>query len=91
MHDRRIKSALPESDISAESDEKSTSIRVKGMMCGHCEARVKTALEEVSGIEEARPDHESGIVKLVMNAEVSESEIKDAIEKAGYKFKGYVK
>ena len=90
-HDRRIKSALPESDISAESDEKSTSIRVKGMMCGHCEARVKTALEEVSGIEEARPDHESGIVKLVMNAEVSESEIKDAIEKAGYKFKGYVK
>lgn len=90
-HDRRIKSALPESDISAESAEKSTSIRVKGMMCGHCEARVKTALEEVSGIEEARPDHESGIVKLVMNAEVSESEIKDAIEKAGYKFKGYVK
>ena len=90
-HDRRIKSALPESDISAETDEKSTSIRVKGMMCGHCEARVKTALEEVSGIEEARPDHESGIVKLVMNAEVSESEIKDAIEKAGYKFKGYVK
>ena len=90
-HDRRIKSALPESDFSAESDEKSTSIRVKGMMCGHCEARVKTALEEVSGIEEARPDHESGIVKLVMNAEVSESEIKDAIEKAGYKFKGYVK
>ena len=90
-HDRRIKSALPESDISAESDEKSTSIRVKGMMCGHCEARVKTALEEVSGIEEARPDHESGIVKLVMNAEVSESEIKDAIEKAGYKFKGYAK
>ena len=90
-HDRRIKSALPESDISAETDEKSTSIRVKGMMCGHCEARVKTALEEVSGIEEARPDHESGIVKLVMNAEVSESEIKDAIEKAGYKFKGYAK
>ncbi len=90
-HDRRIKSALPESDISAESDEKSTSIRVKGMMCGHCEARVKTALEEVSGIEEARPDHESGIVELVMNAEVSESEIKDAIEKAGYKFKGYAK
>ena len=90
-HDRRIKSALPESDISDESDEKSTSIRVKGMMCGHCEARVKTALEEVSGIEEARPDHESGIVKLVMNAEVSESEIKDAIEKAGYKFKGYAK
>ncbi len=60
-------------------------IQVKGMMCGHCEAHVKKALEELPEVDEATADFQSGVATVVLNAEVEDKKLKQAIEKAGYK------
>ena len=61
-------------------------IKVEGMMCAHCEAHVKEALEKIKGVESAVPDHKSGEVKLNLSKEVSDKTLAAAVEKAGYKF-----
>lgn len=63
-------------------------IKIKGMMCPHCEARVKEALEALDEISEATPDHkkENAVVKL--NKEVSDEALKKAVEDAGYSVLG---
>ena len=55
------------------------------MMCSHCEAHVKTALEAVPGVELAEADHEKGIAKVKCEAKVSDDVLKAAIESEGYK------
>lgn len=57
---------------------------IRGMMCGHCEAAVKAALEKIEGISEASADHEKGIAAVKMTAEVSEEEIREAVRREGY-------
>ncbi|MBR1639204.1 MAG: heavy metal translocating P-type ATPase [Treponema sp.] len=68
----------------AELSEKT--IKVEGMMCSHCEASVKKALEKIHGIKEASPNHESGEVLLKCSKEIPEEKLASAVEKAGYKF-----
>lgn len=62
-------------------------VNVEGMMCPHCEARVKKALEALPQVDEAVPSHESGTVVIRLNAELSDSEIKAVIEAEGYEMK----
>ena len=69
------------------SPEKET-LLVEGMMCGHCEAHVKEALEKVDGVAEALCDHEKGTAEILVNGPVDESALKAAVEGAGYTFKG---
>ena len=69
------------------SPERET-LLVEGMMCGHCEAHVKEALEKVDGVAEALCDHEKGTAEILMNGPVDESALKAAVEGAGYTFKG---
>lgn len=59
-------------------------IKVEGMMCGHCEAHVKEALEKIKGIEEAAANHETGTVVLKLSKEIDSKKIADAVKKAGY-------
>mgnify|MGYP002626598165 CR=1 FL=1 len=59
-------------------------IKVDGMMCGHCEARVKKALEELKGIAEAVPDHNTGEVLLKFTKDPGNAKLAKAVEKAGY-------
>lgn len=59
-------------------------IKVEGMMCAHCEAHVKEALESVAGIEKAVADHNTGDVLLTMEPSVTDESIVDAVKKAGY-------
>lgn len=59
-------------------------IKVEGMMCGHCEAHVKEALEKIKGVEEAIADHETGKVVLKLSKDVDDKKISDAVKKAGY-------
>lgn len=59
-------------------------LKVDGMMCSHCEARVKKALESVSGVREAIADHESGTVKIFLQESVDEALLKKVIENEGY-------
>ena len=63
-------------------------INVNGMMCGHCEAHVKKALEAIEGIETAAPSHTDNCVILTTSKDVDEALIKAAIEDAGYEYAG---
>lgn len=63
-------------------------IKVEGMMCGHCEAHVKEALEAIKGITSATADHTTGEVKIVSEKEINTKKLEKAVTKAGYKFLG---
>ena len=76
----------PVTDININDDRTKRTIKVKGMMCGHCEKRVQDALEKLPAVDNAAADHEKGIVILSLNGEVSDSELKTAVEQQGYKF-----
>ncbi len=60
-------------------------MKVEGMMCPHCEAHVKKALEALAGVDEAIPSHEKGEVVLTLSADVSDAILKETVEKEGYK------
>ncbi|MBO5375204.1 MAG: heavy metal translocating P-type ATPase [Clostridia bacterium] len=68
-----------------EEDDMVTVIKVSGMMCPHCEARVKEALEKIEGVEKASPSHKKGLVKVKFDAPADISTIKSTIAEAGYK------
>ena len=63
-------------------------IQVNGMMCAHCEAHVKKALEAIDGITSAAPSHEQHNVVLEMTREVPAEELRQAVADAGYEFVG---
>ena len=72
-------------DNTEEENEMVTVIKVQGMMCPHCEARVKSVLEAIEGVSKAAPNHKKGVVKVEFDAPVDVQLLKDAINEAGYK------
>lgn len=60
-------------------------IKIEGMMCPHCEAHVKNALEALDGIESAVASHEKGTAVVTMSAEVPDAVLKETVEAQGYK------
>lgn len=82
-----MKSLLKSNEI--EEEKKMTAeVKIKGMMCPHCEAHVKKALEALDGVESAAPDKDAGNAVLTLSKEVSADAIKAAVEDAGYEFLG---
>ncbi|MGX8718280.1 MAG: heavy metal translocating P-type ATPase [Desulfovibrio sp.] len=67
------------------------SIYVDGMMCAHCEMRVKDALQALEGVASALPHHEEGIVDMELAADVDEGHISAAVTSAGYEYRGIVR
>ena len=63
-------------------------LNVEGMMCGHCEARVKKALEAVPGVAEAVVSHEAGTAIVTLNEDVADDVLKKAVEDQDYKVTG---
>ena len=63
-------------------------IKVNGMMCEHCEAHVKKALEAIDGITSATASHEENLVSLEVTKSIDEEIIKAAVTEAGYEFAG---
>ena len=59
-------------------------LRVDGMMCPHCEATVKKALESLDFVSEASADHTSGTVTVVLNGTLDPDAVRKAIEEKGY-------
>ena len=59
-------------------------MQIEGMMCPHCEARVKKTLEAIAGVEEAAVSHTSGTALLTLSAEVANDTLKSAVENDGY-------
>ena len=65
-------------------------IKVNGMMCGHCEAHVKKALEAIEGIDSVIASHEENMVTISNSKDIDEAVIKAAVEEAGYEYAGIV-
>lgn len=60
-------------------------MKIEGMMCGHCEARVKKALEALAEVEEAVVSHDTGCAEVTLKAEVTDEVLKNAVEDQDYK------
>jgi Cu2+-exporting ATPase len=71
-----------------EKENEEMKIKVNGMMCGHCEAHVKKALEAIEGIESAVASHEENLVTITNSKDVDEAAIRAAVEGAGYEYAG---
>ena len=71
-----------------EDNSMKKTLHVEGMMCGHCEARVKKALEALPAVDEAVVSHEAGTAIVTLNAEVSDADLKKAVEDQDYKVTG---
>ena len=99
-HDRASKnaaslpavSAQPAAVANKESTKEDTAmkktLKVEGMMCGHCEARVKKALEALPEVDEAVVSHEAGTAIVTLNAEVADDVLKKAVEDQDYPVTG---
>ena len=87
--DRPLKNQADISGIAAEAAGLETvTLRVKGMMCAHCEARVRTALEALPGVAQAEPSHEKGSVLLALTQPVADEALARAVTDAGYEYLG---
>lgn len=75
---------LSEENVKMEEENKLTTIKVEGMMCGHCEKRVSEALEKTGKAKNVLANYEDGSVKFV-DSGITAEEIKKAVEEAGYK------
>ena len=71
-----------------EDNAMKKTLHVEGMMCCHCEARVKKALEALPAVDEAVVSHEAGTAIVTLNAEVSDADLKKAVEDQDYKVIG---
>ena len=60
-------------------------IKIDGMMCMHCQAHVKRALEALDGVVAAEPNHKEGIATVTLSGDVSDALLKETIENQGYK------
>ena len=63
-------------------------VKIQGMMCGHCEATVKKALEALPFVEEAVVSHDAGTAVLTMNGDIDEAAVKAAVEAKDFTFAG---
>ena len=71
-----------------EDNAMKKTLHVEGMMCCHCEARVKKALEALPAVDEAVVSHKAGTAIVTLNAEVSDADLKKAVEDQDYKVTG---
>lgn len=78
--DRKIKNITNKK----EKNTMTTTLKINGMMCPHCEATVKTALESIDGVTSAEVSHESGTAVVTLSKEVSEDVLKKAVVDKGY-------
>ena len=82
------KSDAEASEVKTEDNTMKKTLKVEGMMCGHCEARVKKALEALPEVDEAVVSHEAGTAIVTLNAEVADDVLKNAVEAQDYKVTG---
>ena len=89
-HTDTASDAVSEINTINESEEKlmQKTMKIEGMMCPHCEAAVKKALEALEGVEAADVSHEAGTAVVSMSAEVADAVLKEAVEAKDYKVTG---
>ena len=82
--DRKVKHKK-ENNLIKENNDMQKTLKIEGMMCGHCSAHTKKALEGVDGVSLAEVSHESGTAVLTLTKPVPDDALKQAVESAGYK------
>ena len=80
--DKKVKNALPERD--KEEQPMTKTMKIEGMMCPHCEARVKKTLEALEGVASAEVSHVAGTAVVTLAAPVEDAALKAAVEAQGY-------
>ena len=89
--DKKKKKAIDVSLININNNEKkevnemTKTMNIEGMMCGHCEARVKKALEALDAVSEAAVSHESGTAVVTLSSNISDEKLKETVEAEDYK------
>ena len=91
-HDRPLRvrhkdKKQPVEEPAKEEKEMTKVMKIEGMMCGHCEARVKKALETLPQVASAQVSHESGTAILTLKENVENAVLKAAVEEQGYQVK----
>ena len=88
-HDRKIRKKMKTTQVVSDEavSENEMLIKVEGMMCEHCEKRVKDCLEALDEIDIAVSDYKTDTVKLTLNSSIDLKKIKKAVTSAGYKMR----
>ena len=79
------KSENQKNNINMEGITMTKTMNIEGMMCGHCEARVKKALEALDAVSEAAVSHESGTAVVTLSSDISDEKLKETVEAEDYK------
>lgn len=74
--------------IEVKENVMTKTMTIEGMMCPHCEARVKKALEAIDGVENAVPSHVAGTAVVTLSKDVADETLKSAVEAQDYPVKG---
>lgn len=83
--DKAIRHKIKNIVIEERKDKMTKTLKIEGMMCGHCEATVKKALEALDGVESAVVSHEAGTAEVTFSADVADDVLKKAVEDKDYK------
>lgn len=87
--DKRVHSITKENNQNKKEDLKMTkTMKIEGMMCGHCEARVQKALEALPEVTQAEVSHEAGNAVVTLSGEISDEVLKKTVEEQDYKVTG---
>ncbi len=85
MHDTKKDKKLKQSKKKKENKTMTKTMKIEGMMCGHCEARVKKCLEALPEVSEAAVSHEAGTAVVTLSAELADDVLKKTVEDQDYK------
>ena len=93
LNDSKVDKVIEENDfnneieknIQTEDNSMEKTLKIEGMMCGHCEMHVKNALEAIDGVDSAIVSHEKGTATVILNKEVAIDTLKQAVVDQGYK------
>ena len=84
MYDSKRDYRIKNKRIEKENKSMEKTLKIEGMMCGHCEMHVKKALEAIDGVKSAEPNHETGIAVVTLEKEISDDVFKQVISEEGY-------
>ena len=82
--DKKLKAKKEKKRAKKEDKTMKKIMHIEGMMCGHCEAAVKKALEALPQVDEAVVSHEAGTAELTLNAEIADDVLKKTVEDKDY-------
>ena len=85
MHDSKRDHTIKNTTVKKETKPMTKTLKIEGMMCGHCEMHTKKALEAVDGVASAEVSHKTGTAVVTLEKEVANEVLKKAVADQGYK------